>query len=188
VITRRHPADNPHPASVPTSYLRRNRTVGIPYPYRRSALHLPKWLLGPRFALANRAVYEAVSLTHSGLETASQAEYTGSIPVIGSTVIGSRSEVRKRCSMVFENTRQRRDGDTTRSKVLPTRGLARHCTHSVAFAAASEPFMMLPRPRSGSLGSSNTLIKSPASWLLGDPHSQVVAVGTVTVLHHGRPS
>jgi len=135
-----------------------------------------------------RETGQTITDPHSWVESTSQAEYAGSIPVIGSTVIGSRSEVRKRCSMVFENTRQRRDGDTTRSKVLPTRGLARHGTHSVAFAAASEPFMMLPRPRSGSLGSSNTLIKSPASWLLGDPHSQVVAVGTVTVLHHGRPS
>jgi hypothetical protein len=33
-----------------------------------------------------RGVYQALSLTRSGVEIASQAEYAGSIPVIGSTL------------------------------------------------------------------------------------------------------
>jgi hypothetical protein len=42
-----------------------------------------------QFRFALRPVYQALSLTCSGVEIASQAEYAGSIPVIGSTVIRS---------------------------------------------------------------------------------------------------
>ena len=44
-------------------------------------------LVALQFRLAIRGVYQAFSSTRSGVEIASQAEYAGSIPVIGSTKI-----------------------------------------------------------------------------------------------------
>ena len=55
---------------------------------KRRGLHYlgaPKLQFASQFGLAIRGVYQAFSLTRSGVEIASQAEYAGSIPVIGST-------------------------------------------------------------------------------------------------------
>jgi hypothetical protein len=46
-------------------------------------------LVALQFQLAIPGVYQAFSSIRPGVEIASQAEYAGWIPVIGSTVIGS---------------------------------------------------------------------------------------------------
>ena len=62
----------------------RTRTVAVPQTYRSGALGVPKLQVALQFGFAPRPVYQAFSLTRSGVEIASQAEYAGSIPVIGS--------------------------------------------------------------------------------------------------------
>ncbi len=73
-------------APVPYRSRRRNRTVAVPEPYRARALAVPKLQVALQFGLAKRGIYQALSLTRSGVEIASQAEYAGSIPVIGSAI------------------------------------------------------------------------------------------------------
>jgi hypothetical protein len=71
-------------ASVPRLYPELARIPPVPRPYRTSALGVPEPQVRLAFALATRGSYQALSITRSGVEIASQAEYAGSIPVIGS--------------------------------------------------------------------------------------------------------
>jgi hypothetical protein len=70
---------------VPTWYLLHNRTVSVPRPYRSRTPPTPYPQVLLIFGFATQAGNQAFSPACSSLEIASQAEYAGSIPVIGST-------------------------------------------------------------------------------------------------------
>ena len=80
----------------PVSGHLRRTGVRRPYPqaYPTAALAVPKLQLALELLLASRPVYQVFSLNRSGLESTSQAECAGLIPVIGSTSrLAARSNI-----------------------------------------------------------------------------------------------
>src|SRR5271166_1598643 len=71
---------------VPTWYLPHNRTVSVPRPYRSRTPPTPYPQVPLVFRFATQPGNQVFSPARSTLEIASQAEYAGSIPVIGSTL------------------------------------------------------------------------------------------------------
>ena len=78
----------PRPAELTPgtrAYPERYRTTAAPAPNRERAPNELKTQVQLAFEFAGNAPEQALSNSRSALEIASQAEYAGSIPVIGST-------------------------------------------------------------------------------------------------------
>jgi hypothetical protein len=82
--------------------------------------------LASQFGLASRGIYQASSLTRSGVKIASQAEYAGSIPVIGSTSQQVRAVIDSIISLLPVEPRPYRDRGRFEGRLLDYRGQVDH--------------------------------------------------------------